>query len=152
MRIASFSGDYSFLSNFHPSPVLMDGQQYPIVEHAFQAAKTTSVAERQVIQMIRSPGQAKRQGRKVTLRDGWELIKLNVMLQLLRRKFDFDSVLAHKLLATGDKELIEGNTWNDTYWGVCGGKGENHLGKLLMQVRKELQESERRLYGEEPPT
>jgi predicted NAD-dependent protein-ADP-ribosyltransferase YbiA (DUF1768 family) len=66
LRIASFSGDYSFLSNFHPSPVLMDGQQYPTVEHAFQAAKTTSVAERQVIQMIRSPGQAKRQGRKVT--------------------------------------------------------------------------------------
>jgi hypothetical protein len=148
----SFSGEYSFLSNFHPSPVLMDGQQYPTVEHAFQAAKTNSVAERQVIQMISTPGQAKRQGRKVTLRGEWEVIKLGVMLQLLRRKFDPDSVLAYELLATGDKELIETNTSNDTYWGVCGGKGENHLGKLLMQVRNELQQGERRSQGEEPAT
>jgi predicted NAD-dependent protein-ADP-ribosyltransferase YbiA (DUF1768 family) len=35
-------------------------------------------------------------------------------------------------------ELIEGNWWGDTYWGVCNGVGENHLGKLLMKIRDYL--------------
>ena len=33
---------------------------------------------------------------------------------------------------------IEGNTWNDTFWGVCNGQGQNWLGKILMLVRSEL--------------
>jgi hypothetical protein len=41
------------------------------------------------------------------------------------------------LLATGDMELIEDNDWDDTYWGVCNGAGENNLGKLLMKIRAE---------------
>jgi hypothetical protein len=46
--------------------------------------------------------------------------------------------LKQLLLATGDKELIEGNTWGDTFWGVCNGIGQNHLGKILMAKRTEL--------------
>jgi predicted NAD-dependent protein-ADP-ribosyltransferase YbiA (DUF1768 family) len=42
------------------------------------------------------------------------------------------------LKATGDEELVEGNWWNDTFWGVCNGVGENNLGKLLMKIRAEL--------------
>ena len=43
------------------------------------------------------------------------------------------------LLETNTKELIEGNNHGDTYWGIVNGKGENMLGKLLMEVRSELQ-------------
>lgn len=43
--------------------------------------------------------------------------------------------LQAKLLETGNEELVEGNYWGDTFWGVCRGRGENHLGKLLMKVR-----------------
>jgi predicted NAD-dependent protein-ADP-ribosyltransferase YbiA (DUF1768 family) len=46
--------------------------------------------------------------------------------------------LANALLATGQAQLVEGNTWNDTYWGVCHGEGLNVLGMLLMQVRADL--------------
>ena len=42
---------------------------------------------------------------------------------------------------TNNEELIEGNTWNDTYWGVCNGRGQNHLGKILMKVRSLLKEA-----------
>jgi hypothetical protein len=38
--IKAFRGKHAFLSNFHPSPVVLDGQTNPTVEHAFQAAKT----------------------------------------------------------------------------------------------------------------
>ena len=65
--------------------------------------------------------------------------RLEVMLKLLRLKFA-DPALAGRLLATGDTELVEGNHWGDRYWGVSGGIGENHLGKLLMQVRLELRD------------
>jgi ribA/ribD-fused uncharacterized protein len=84
-----------------------------------------------------TPGKAKRLGRKVTLRANWELIKIDVMLDLVRQKFQ-DPDLAWMLINTGDAELIEGNHWGDKFWGVCNGEGENHLGKILMQVRDEI--------------
>lgn len=46
--------------------------------------------------------------------------------------------LKEMLLATGDEELVEGNYWHDTIWGVCDGVGENHLGKMLMEIREDL--------------
>ncbi len=136
--ISAFAGQYRFLSNFYQSVVRMDGVDYPTVEHAFQAAKNPSAAYRERVASAREPGHAKRLGRMVMLRADWEHVKLDVMLALLRIKFYRGGDLADRLLATGDHELVEGNTWGDAYWGVCNGVGENHLGKLLMQVRGEL--------------
>jgi hypothetical protein len=39
-----------------------------------------------------------------------------------------------------DARLVEGNTWNDRYWGVCRGVGQNKLGHLLMKLREEYKE------------
>ena len=136
--ITSFDGPHRFLSNFHPCGVTLGGERYPSVEHAYQAAKTLNDIGRETIRCCKSAGAAKRLGRCVSLRPGWDKIKLAVMMDLLRQKFS-DPELKRLLLATGDAELIEGNTWGDTYWGVCDGKGENWLGRLLMQAREELQ-------------
>lgn len=135
--IHEFQGFYRWLSNFWKVPVEMDGMIYPSVEHAYQAAKTFDQSARLSIQALYKPGDAKRAGRRVTLRTDWEKVKLDVMLALLRNKF-LDKNLREKLLATGDSMLIEGNTWGDTFWGMCGDSGENHLGRLLMQVRDEI--------------
>lgn len=97
--------------------------------------------ERAAIRLCCSPGEAKRLGRKATLRLDWEKVKLTIMEDLLRQKFAWKE-LKEKLLSTGDEELVEGNTWSDTFWGVCNGKGENHLGKLLMKIREELKEKQ----------
>jgi ribA/ribD-fused uncharacterized protein len=138
LMINDFRGKYRFLSNFYPSPISdKNGNVYPTVEHAFQACKTRDPAEQERIRQAASPGEAKKIGRSITLREGWEEIKLGVMLHCLHAKFR-NPELAAQLLATGDQELIEGNTWGDRYWGVCNGTGENHLGRLLMQVREEL--------------
>ena len=90
--------------------------------------------------------EAKRAGRKIKLNgiDGvlyhdWEETKCFVMKNVLKAKFSPSKDLQAKLLGTNNRELIEGNTWGDKYWGQCNGIGENKLGKLLMQIRNDLQ-------------
>jgi N-glycosidase YbiA len=136
--IDNFSKEYAFLSNFYPSEVEFDGVIYPTVEHAFQAAKTLNPTEREMVLLAKTPGQAKRVGRTVTLIDDWDDIKFSVMYDLVRQKFNNIVELKNKLIATGTEILVEGNTWGDTYWGICRGIGENKLGEILMRVRIKL--------------
>jgi ribA/ribD-fused uncharacterized protein len=138
--IDSFSGKYRFLSNFYSgNPVLLDGEWFPSAEHAFHAMKTTNREDWLAIRNAGSPGEAKRLGRRVSLRPGWEDFRLQAMETVLRAKFSHRG-LAQKLMDTGDEELVEGNAWGDTFWGVSGGIGHNHLGRLLMRLRSELKE------------
>jgi len=133
---ASFRGEYYFLSNFFPSKVEFEGLVFPTVEHAFVAAKTESIDIRRKVQLIPTPGQAKRFGRTIRLREDWEDVELGIMEMLIRKKFSLPG-LRSKLLATKDLELEEINPWHDTYWGIYNGEGQNHLGKILMKVRNE---------------
>lgn len=135
--IKEFTGKYEFLSNFWHSPFEYEGITYPTNEHFFQAMKSQLPAERKIIAAAVTPGQAKRFGRQCVLRPDWERVKDEVMLTGLRIKFS-NPTLRTQLIMTGDEELVEGNWWGDTYWGVCNGVGKNRLGKLLMQVREEI--------------
>lgn len=146
MKIDSFEGKNRFLSNFylHRIEVLWahdDGElrtyYAPSNEHGYQALKATNFNDFFKIINCATPGEAKRLGKRIPLRQDWEAAKLPVMRSLCRKKFDINPLMT-ALLDTGDAELIEGNWWGDTYWGVCKGVGENHLGKILMQIRKEL--------------
>ena len=136
-KIDLFRGEYAFLSNFQKCNIEFEGNIYPTVEHTFQAAKTFDKEERKRILSFTSPIIAKRIGRKVKLRPDWEDVKCDIMLLLLKKKFE-DPELAEKLLATGDAELIEGNNHGDRFWGMVNGEGKNILGKLLMEVRDDL--------------
>lgn len=75
------------------------------------------------------------------MRRDWEDIKYDAMYNCVKAKFEQNPDLAEKLIATGDAYLEEGNTWGDRIWGTVNGIGQNHLGKILMRVRQELQES-----------
>lgn len=145
--IDSFRKEYRFLSNFFPAVVWLDRKHYVTVEHAYQASKTLNKEERRAISACNTPGQAKRLGRRVTLREDWNEVKLSVMSDLVAQKFE-DPTLRKLLLATGKELLIEGNTWNDTYWGMCRGVGANHLGKILMEVRAEARAEARSILRE----
>lgn len=136
-RLGFHGGKNGFLSNFCQSLIWFGGIQYPTVEHAFQGSKTLDWDAREKIALLKTPAEAKQVGRTVTLRPDWEQMKLDVMYKLLQLKFGIP-LYKQLLLATGDDYLEETNTWGDTYWGVCNGVGENHLGKLLMRVRDEL--------------
>ena len=140
-KIDSFTKQYRFLSNFFTSPIQFDGRTYPSVEHAYQAAKTDDEEEIEKVRTASTPGKAKFFGSTVTLRGDWEDVKEDIMKILIRRKFE-NPVLRKKLLETGNAELIEGNNWGDTFWGVCNGKGYNRLGMILMDVRDELRDAD----------
>lgn len=136
-KIDSFTGPYRFLSNFFPCPISYQAILYNSVEHAYQAAKTRDQQARIDIAGALTPGIAKRMGRLVKLRPDWDLVKLDVMKELLLKKFSHGS-LRQLLLDTGNAELVEGNGWGDRFWGRVAGQGHNHLGRLLMEVREEV--------------
>lgn len=146
VKITSFAGEYSWLSNFYPSLIELDGEDYPSVEHAFQAAKTHDPEERAEIRDNPSPINAKYKGKHVALRLDWNEARFSIMETLVRQKFTRHADLRARLRATGDAELIEGNTWRDTTWGAVWSSekgfwvGKNWLGKILMTVRDELNE------------
>lgn len=135
--IDSFTGQYEFLSNFYPANICIDGTTYPTAEHAFQCMKCLYDDDRESVLACKTPADAKHLGRTVKMRPDWERIKVDVMHGILLQKFS-DPKLAEMLLATGDEELIEGNQWNDKFWGVCRGAGCNMLGRLLMDVRDKM--------------
>ncbi len=143
--ITSFRGKYAFLSNFYAAEVTVGGMTFPTNEAAFQAMKCTEREERIPFTETKNPVAAKRMGRKVKLRPDWERVKVGIMEEIVRAKFSQHPELAGQLAATGDLPIMEGNGWRDTFWGVdaATGKGENHLGKILMKIREECVGSSR---------
>jgi ribA/ribD-fused uncharacterized protein len=142
--IGMFKEEFSFLSNFFEGTsggeVVSEGLMYPTVEHFYQAQKTLDFETRKKFSEYRTPGIAKRQGRKLELRPDWESVKVDVMREALRQKFAKETLLGNMLMATFPAKLEEGNWWGDTFWGVDikTRKGQNWLGRLLMERRKEL--------------
>lgn len=134
MPITRFRGTYFFLSNFYPCKVKIDGITYLSAEAAFQAQKTRNRADRMLFSTL-SAVEARRYGKKVQLRCDWDEVKVQVMTDVVSKKFLQNPNLLEELIRTGNRPLIESNMWGDTFWGTCRGKGKNRLGKILMKVR-----------------
>lgn len=136
--VNQFRDQYRFLSNFYPCSITVRDLTFNSAEACFQAAKCANPEDRKLFVGI-DPAKAKALGKKIDMRKDWNEARIEVMYRILKLKFK-NPVLREKLLATGYGELIEGNYWNDTFWGVDlrTGKGQNNLGKLLMRVREEL--------------
>ena len=146
--INQFKGIYVFLSNFFyfSNGIWYDNIYYPTVEHFFQAMKTLVREERIAISEAMTPAIAKwmaspngYKGFKIVLRPDWEDIKIPVMAFGLRVKFSAP-LMQKMLIDTYPHNLVEGNYWNDKFWGFClkTNKGENNLGKLHMVARERL--------------
>ncbi len=131
--INRFRGEYYFLSNMYESPIYAGGMKFRCAEALYQMFKTTDPDLRKQFTSLNG-FEAKRLGRQIKIRDDWDSIKLDVMRYVVAKKFK-DPNLRAMLRNTGNEELIEGNDWKDTFWGVCNGRGENWLGKILMEER-----------------
>lgn len=141
--VEEFKEEHRYLSNFHKAPFVWSGIRWETAEHAYQAAKAAGAEKDEWIDRIsqcKTPGEAKKLGRKVPLREKWELIKDEIMRRIVEQKFIQNPSLLRKLIATGEAELQEGNQWKDNYWGMCppgNPEGRNQLGKTLMMVREQ---------------
>lgn len=137
-----FKDEYEDFSNFTPVVIYYEHYNYPSVEHAYVAAKTTDFMFRKKILEIPADkaGRAKRLGKRVKLRPNWDLMKYALMKRFLMQKFSYEK-FKKLLLSTGDCFIEEGNYWHDNFWGNCyckkceNIKGENKLGILLMEIR-----------------
>jgi ribA/ribD-fused uncharacterized protein len=134
--VRGFFGDYRFLSNFYIAPMEVNGKLYESNEHFFQASKADNELDHEYVRTAPSPGMAKHRGKRIPLREDWNKVRLEVMLEGLVAKFEQHPELGEKLARTSPGHLEETNHWNDQFWGVCNGKGCNNLGKLLMFVRE----------------
>ena len=150
-----FQGDKRYLSNMYPAEIYMDpslSQMFPMFtfdnyiytasENLYQALKSNLFQHRKLFAEVGAK-YSKNLGKKLEIRSDWEDVKIEAMRLCLMLKFDQHPDLAEKLIATRDEYLEERNDWNDTYWGTYLGEGENHLGKLLMEIRTLLQNIEK---------
>lgn len=135
--ILGFFGEYRFLSNYHLCECVVHDIPFISSEHAYMYQKSSDPVYQAMIINASTPKEAKRIGSNVTLRPDWDSYRMNAMLVALQAKFE-NKAEADMLLSTGDAYLEETNTWNDTFWGVCNGKGSNKLGILLMNIRDNI--------------
>lgn len=151
--IKEFKGDYRFLSNFYACNIQIDSEDevvdvFPSVEHGYQAYKAVNDEDFEKIRTAPSAAMSKKLGSSVNRSPegwkAWDEQKIYIMHILLEAKFEIPELRA-KLLATDGHELVEGNYWNDKFWGFClkTNEGENHLGKLLMQIRSDIIQKEK---------
>lgn len=131
----NFRDQFAFLSNFAYSPLEYKGFSFATAEHAYQASKAVYEEDFHAIRTAETPGKAKRMGRKIVVRDDWNHVKLKVMREILEIKFSIPKF--EKMLLEIEGPIVEENNWKDTFWGVCEGEGQNHLGKILMRIREE---------------
>lgn len=129
LHVREFRGEYAYLSNFFIEP---DSTH---VEGEYQSYKTNPPS----LELRRmTPKQAKAVGQRLLLHSDWELLKEAVMYRLVLKKFTDHPTLAEALKRTGDGYLEEGNYWGDRFWGTVDGIGQNHLGRILMRVRRRI--------------
>ncbi len=159
-EIRQFRGEYFFLSNMYPVPdsklQTPDGIAVGSSEQVYMATRFLDLCDRIAVASVRGAaidtrsykdGMAAKslahsmiaEGRLHYSEPHERLALMEIALQLKFNPVTHPD-LVHRLVSTGSAQLIEGNTWGDTFWGVDRqtGEGDNNLGKLLMKIRGEL--------------
>lgn len=136
-----FRNKYAFLSNFHFSPITIGNYCFNNAEAAYQALKCKGHEQRFVGLNAKA---AKALGRALPMQEGWNDKRIDAMRFVLQQKFSNPELMAQLQQVQG--HIQEDNCWNDTFWGVCNGVGENHLGKLLMEIRDMNSKPQYRIY------
>ncbi|WP_246320268.1 NADAR family protein [Paenibacillus qinlingensis] len=132
---------YGCFSNFAKYPIEIQGEIWQTSEHYFQAKKFEETEHEEQIRLAPTPMAAARMGRERSrpLRSDWEEVKLDIMYEAVLAKIQQHETVRDILLSTGSCVLVE-HTKNDAYWGDNGdGTGQNMLGRILMQIRGDLE-------------
>lgn len=145
-QVFFYEQDFYVLSNFSSFKVIWEGRAFPTSEHAYHWEKfhfegfSPSTGLMWQVQNAPSAHEAFKlaERNRQYRRADWDDMKVGIMRGILRAKTDQHEYVRRKLLATGDRELIE-NSWRDDYWGWGPNRdGQNMLGKLWMELRAAL--------------
>lgn len=135
--VREFKGRFAFLANDYPCVVRWhDGIEFKSAEACLQALKTQDKETRRRLARLVDAADARREGRKIKPDEEWYRNRYEYLRSVLSIKFGEETLMA-KLDDTGDALLLNGNRYGDQEWGIADGKGDNLLGKCLMQVRDE---------------
>jgi ribA/ribD-fused uncharacterized protein len=143
-RVCFYEQDFYVLSNFSSFKLHWRGIWFDTSEAAYHWEKFPGANDiRLAIRGAHSAHEVFRLANefKELRRPDWDKVKVSIMRDILRSKTNQHEYVRRKLLATGDRELVE-NSWRDDYWGWGPSRdGLNMLGKLWMEVRAELREA-----------
>jgi ribA/ribD-fused uncharacterized protein len=149
-RVCFYEQDFYVLSNFSAFSLRWSGYRFDTSEAVYHWEKfepagymgSVQASIRNRIRVAASAHEAFKIARQneALRRPDWNAVKVAVMRKILRAKADQHEYVRRKLLATGDRELVE-NSWRDDYWGWGPNRdGQNMLGKLWMEIRAELRD------------
>lgn len=140
--IYRFRGNYNWLSNFYPVKIKLKDIVYPSVENAYQSMKNNNIYWKHYCR-DNSPKDVKIKSKTIKIRKNWDNIKIKCMEFCLIQKYQQEPFKT-LLKKTKNENILEGNDWGDSFWGVDltvnPNYGENNLGRLIMDIRKKLYE------------
>ena len=119
-NITAFRGKREVLSNFFPCTMRVFERTFASSEHAYQFMKAMSHEKDSVTKDIiqsRNACEAKRLGKRVITEGVWETERLEVMRQIIRRKFEYVPRYRHELMKA--KFTIAEAVPGDNFWS-CG--------------------------------
>lgn len=146
-RVCFYEQDFYVLSNFSAFTLLnRTGRRFDTSEAAYHWEKFEKTAKHIADAILAAPSAHEAfkiaESNKHLRRSDWDDVKVDIMRDILRAKARQHEYVRHKLLATGDRELVE-NSWRDGFWGWGPNRdGKNMLGRLWMKVRTELRKQE----------
>ncbi|VTU38490.1 Swarming motility protein YbiA [Variovorax sp. PBS-H4] len=155
-RVCFYEQDFYVLSNFSSFNLVWEGITFATSEAAYHWEKFATDEdddERNGIACRVMDAPSAHEAFKIAeqwkhlRRPDWDAVKVGIMRRILRAKADQHDYVRRKLLATGERELVE-NSWRDDYWGWGPNRdGQNMLGKLWMEVRAELRAASEKAHG-----
>lgn len=136
-----YEREFYVFSNFSSFSIIWNNKLYPTSEHVYHSEKFLDDTMKELIRTTRSAHDALKVSHQFVdqYRSDWNSVKLDIMKEILIAKVEQHPYVRKKLLESGTRELIE-DSWRDDFWGWGPNKdGNNHLGKLWMEVRSIFQ-------------
>lgn len=152
-RVCFYEQDFYVLSNFSAFAIWWKGKRFDTSEAVYHYEKflTYETANITALEIIRNSiwdAPSAHEAYKIAFhnrefrRPDWDEVKVDIMREILWAKVGQHEYVRRKLLATGDRELVE-DSWRDDFWGWGPNKdGQNQLGKLWMEIREQIKINE----------
>lgn len=142
-RFSRFDVD-NLLASCSRHPIVLEDHNWTTCEHYVQASIVRAPADADIIDKFASGEQAVAYTKPWYRRKVKDYKKLapTLMTRACYTKVQMYEEVREALLATEDKLIVEGSQY-DYFWGIGRDqRGENHLGKVWMNIRDKLRGSQ----------